>query len=115
MNYKDLEAWKKSVNLVVKIYDLTKTFPKVEVYGLTSQMCRAAISIPSNIAEGCSRFSDKDTLRFLDISLGSVAELETQLIISEKLGYCNAKHLLDDICELQKIISGLKNHLKSRQ
>ncbi len=114
MNHKDLEAWKLSVNLVVKIYNITKQFPKEEMFGIVNQMRRAAISIPSNIAEGCARYSDKDTFRFIDMAFGSIAELETQLIIAEKLGYCKSFDLLTDIDKLEKLLSGLKRHLKNK-
>ena len=89
MYYKELEVWKEARKLVKEIYKLTSTFPKSEMYGLTSQMNRCAISIPSNIAEGCTRYSDKDTRKFIDIALGSLAELDTQLILAEDLGFAN--------------------------
>ena len=85
MYHKDMEVWKKSIGLVTKVYELTKIFPEDEKFGLVSQIRRAAVSIPSNIAEGAARNSDKEIQRFLDISLGSIAELETQLIIAENL------------------------------
>lgn len=114
MNHKDLDAWKKSVDLVIKIYDITKQFPKEEMFGIVNQMRRSAVSVPSNIAEGCARYSDKDTLRFIDIAFGSIAELETQLIIAEQLGYCESNELLDDIDKIEKLLSGLRRHLKNK-
>ncbi len=84
-SYKDLIVWKKSCDLVILIYRLTSTFPKEETYGITSQIKKAAVSIPSNIAEGSMRGTRKDFRHFLNISLGSAAELETQLEISKKL------------------------------
>jgi four helix bundle protein len=78
MNHKDLDVWKKSMNLVVLIYDITSKFPSDERFGLTSQMRRAAVSIPSNIAEGAARKGDKEFIQFLMIALGSLSELETQ-------------------------------------
>jgi len=87
--HKDLNVWKKSMNLVVLIYKLTGQFPKEELFGLSSQMRRSAVSIPSNIAEGHGRNSEKDLIRFLYISLGSASELETQLILSNKLNFLN--------------------------
>lgn len=84
-NYKELKVWQRSVELAVKIYELTKHFPKEEVYGLTSQIKRSAISIPSNIAEGAGRNTDKDFNNFLGISYASLCELETQLIIACKV------------------------------
>lgn len=87
-DYKELIAYQKSYELVLRIYQLTHTFPKDEVYGITSQIRRAAVSIPSNIAEGFMRGS-KEYIHFLKIALGSAAELETQLSLSKDLGYCN--------------------------
>lgn len=84
-SYKDLKVWQKSIDLAVKIYEVTKRFPKEELYGLVSQMRRAAFSIPSNIAEGYCRKHLRDYIRFLGIAYGSAAELETQLIISKKI------------------------------
>lgn len=83
--YKDLIVWQKAIKLVILIYDLTKAFPQNEIYGITSQMRRSSVSIPSNIAEGSKRRTKKDFEHFLSIALGSAAELETQLIISENL------------------------------
>ena len=92
-NYKDLKVWQKSIELVIDIYQLVKGFPKEEVNGLSSQMRRAAVSIPSNIAEGYYRYSDKELLKFLHIARGSGAELETQLIIAAQLGYASEQKL----------------------
>jgi four helix bundle protein len=85
--HKDLDIWKEGINLVTKIYEITKKFPKVEIYSLASQMRRASISFPSNISEGAARNSKSEYIRFLYISLGSLSELETQLIISNNLEY----------------------------
>jgi len=85
--HKDLEIWKEGIKLVTKIYKLTKDCPDEELYGLTSQMRRAAVSYPSNISEGAARNSNNEYIRFLYIALGSLSELETQIIISEKLNY----------------------------
>ncbi|MBR6127068.1 four helix bundle protein [bacterium] len=114
MYHKDMEAWKKSIELVTKVYKLTKTFPDDEKFGLISQMRRAAVSIPSNIAEGAARNSDKDMLRFLDISLGSVAELETQIIIAENLQYMQDTDIYDDIKVTTALISGMKKYLNNK-
>lgn len=112
MYYKDLEVWKESVNLVIDIYFLTKTFPTEEQYGLVSQMRRCAVSIPSNIAEGSVRQSDKDTLRFIDIAIGSLAELDTQIIISNKLNYINdTEEVSAKISKLFALIRGYKKYL----
>jgi len=86
-SYRSLLVWQKSVDFVVLVYRLLGRFPKNEQYGLSSQMQRAAVSIPSNIAEGKERQSDRDFARFLAIALGSLAELETQLLIAQRLGY----------------------------
>ena len=114
MNHKDMDVWNMSVSLVIKIYNITKQFPKEEMFGIVNQMRRAAVSIPSNIAEGCARYSDKDTLRFIDIAFGSAAELETQLIIVENLGYYKDKEILKDIDKIEKLLSDLRRHLKNK-
>src|SRR5690606_35660521 len=81
--HKDLEVWKKSIELVTEIYQVTKNFPKEEIYGLTSQIRRSAVSVPSNIAEGAARQFNKEYIQFLYIALGSLMELDTQLIIAK--------------------------------
>jgi four helix bundle protein len=86
-NYKELKVWEKSYQLCLEIYRITKGFPKIEIYSLISQMRRAALSIPSNIAEGYGRKTLSDYLRFLYIAYGSVCELETQIMLSGDLGY----------------------------
>ncbi len=109
-SYKELIVWQKSIQLVTDIYKLTKTFPKEEVYALSSQMQRAVVSIPSNIAEGNDRNSSKEFSQFLRIARGSLAELETQVIISEKLGYTNEKQItpiLNNCYEIGRMINGL--------
>ena len=88
-NHKDLIVWQKSMALVRHLYEVTRAFPQEELFGLTSQMRRAAVSIPSNIAEGYGRIYDKERINFLSIALGSASELETQLIISNDLGFMN--------------------------
>ncbi len=97
-NFKELRIWQKGMEVVKDVYKETKSFPKDERYGLTSQMRRSAVSIPSNIAEGYKRFHNKEYKQFLHIALGSCAELETQLIISEDLGYVKKKEN-EAICE----------------
>ena len=97
-----------------KVYDLTTSFPTEERYGLISQMRRCSVSIPSNIAEGC-RGSDKELLQFLNISLGSSFELETQLIISKEIGYVDTKQckiLIEELTILQKRINAFRNAIK---
>lgn len=90
-SYRDLIVWQKSMKLVTEIYEATKTFPREEVYGLTSQIRRCAISIPSNIAEGYGRNSTGDYIRFLQIAVGSIFELQTQIEISANLKYLSAE------------------------
>lgn len=114
-NFKELFVWQKSINFVTEIYEVTNDFPKDEMYGLTSQIRRASISIPSNIAEGNSRRSVADYLQFLKISRGSCAEVETQLIISQNLKFLGEEHYLklnQDIIEISKMLNGLINSLK---
>ena len=109
-SFKDLKIWERSVELVKAIYDLTKTFPKEELYGLTSQIRRAAVSVPSNIAEGFARYHNKEYKQFLYTSLGSCAELSTQLIIAERLNYVKkeqSKILLNEIDEISKMTMAL--------
>jgi len=113
--HKDLIAWKKSIEFVTKIYTVTKEFPKEEIYGIVNQIRRAAISIPSNIAEGAARFSDKEFCQFLYISLGSATEIETQLIICENLKYIKASisaELQTNLTEIRKTLMGLIKSLK---
>ena len=88
-NFRDLDIWKKGIEIVKDVYQMTREFPRVELYGLASQMQRAAVSIPSNIAEGFNRFHNKEYKQFLYIALGSCAELETQIEIASKLQYIN--------------------------
>jgi len=110
--YKNLLVWQKAVSLVVEVYTLTGKYPKNELYGLVSQMRRAAVSIPSNIAEGRRKITDPEFKRHLKIAFGSGGELETQLIISRKLSYCANKDyfeselLLDEVMRmLNKLIN----------
>ena len=116
-SYKDLVVWQKSVDLVILVYQLTKCFSKDELYSLTSQMRRSAISIPSNIAEGSFRAGKKEFIQFLHIAYGSGAELETQLIITERLQHGDIKDIqavqitLDEIMRmLNKLIAALKTN-----
>ena len=93
MHYKDLVVWQKAMDLVVEVYRLTKNLPKDELYGLTNQLRRAAVSIPSNIAEGNGRASTGDYVRFLIIARGSVAEVETQLLLCVRLDYLKQEEI----------------------
>ena len=111
----DLDVWKRSISYVTKIYELTETFPSEERFGLISQIRRSAISIPSNVAEGAAHRSDKEFLQFLYISLGSVAELETQLIISNNLKFMESSdQLLSELNEIKKMSLGLIKYVKSK-
>ena len=112
-DYKELEVWKKGIALVVAIYETTRKFPKEEIYALADQIKRAAVSIPSNIAEGASRNSTKEFIQFLSIALGSTSELETQIIIAEKVGYIqNGENLRSDITIVRKMLNALISSLK---
>lgn len=116
-SYRDLLAWQKAVALVTEIYRATEKFPRSELFALTGQIRRAAVSIPSNIAEGHARTSRKEFQYFLSNARGSLAELETQLIISQNLGFINRPdldHLQDQIGEVGRIINGLLTALKNR-
>ena len=109
-SYRDLIAWQKGTELVTKIYVATRAFPRDELYGLTGQLRRAAVSVPSNIAEGQARFSPRDFHRFLSHARGSLVEIETQLLIAENLTYLTARQvrdLLDTCAELGRILNGL--------
>jgi len=113
--HKDLEVWQKSVDLVTDIYGLTKSFPKEEIFGITNQLRRAAVSIPANIAEGSGRNTTGELKQFIGIAMGSLAELETLVLISSKLGYLNDVdfNILQEKLTLQfRLLSGLKHSLK---
>lgn len=113
-NFRELEIWKESKDLSIRVYKITRDFPKQEVYGITSQICRASVSIPSNIAEGAGRNSNKDFSRFINIALGSAFELETQLIIAFELNYIEETAFEDLIKKLQVIqrkLSGFNKYL----
>lgn len=115
MSYKNLDCWNLSIELVEEVYAVTATFPEEEKFNLVSQINRSAVSIPSNIAEGSARQSDKEMIQFLYISLGSIAELETQLIISQKLGYFVKDDIYDKIVNVRKLIIGLVKYLKTKK
>ena len=110
-SYEDLRVWNRAIDLVEQIYVLTKSFPKDELYGLTNQARRSAVSIPSNIAEGCSRNSDREFYQFLGIASGSLAELKTQIIIANKVEYLTEKGLSEIknlIDEVARMLNALK-------
>ena len=110
--HKDLDVWKESMRLAKEIYVLTERFPKEEMYGLTSQMRRSAVSIPSNIAEGAGRNSNKEFVQFLYISLGSLAELETQILLSKEFGLLQGEVVDRSIERIRRMLLGLIDYLK---
>ena len=111
----DLDVWKRAMDFVEMVYVLSGRFPKEEVYGLTSQVRRAAVSIPSNIAEGASRQSTKEFIQFLYISLGSLSEVETQLMLSYRLKYVpSIEEELKHATIIKKMLNGLITHQKGR-
>jgi len=111
----NLQVWQLGMSLVEEVYSLTRNFPDVEKFGLCSQMQRAVVSIPSNIAEGAARTGAKEFLHFLSIARGSLCELETQLMISQRLGYVpNVENLLQAINELFAKLSALISAIKEK-
>ena len=113
-SHKDLDVWKSSIMFVSTIYVTSQAFPSSEIYGLTSQIRRAAVSIPSNIAEGAARGSKKEFVRFLYIALGSLSEVETQLLIAVNLEYVKDIVGLDcEVIRIRKMLLGLIRSLKS--
>lgn len=113
--FKDLEIWKLSRILCTEIYSITSKFPDSEKFGLANQLRRASVSVPSNIAEGSSRNSNKDFSRFLDFAIGSMYEMQTQLLIAFDLSYINSKEQEELNVKLEKIIkmtSSFKSKLK---
>jgi len=112
--HKDLDVWKEAMALAKEVYELTKNFPKEETYGLVSQMRRAAVSIPSNIAEGAARNSNKEFIQSLYVSLGSLAELETQLLLSRDLGFPQSEEINGSIERVRKLLLGLIKYLKGK-
>ena len=114
-NFRNLEVWKEAIDLASLVYTLTKKFPKQEQYGLVSQINRCSVSIPSNIAEGCSRKKKKEYSRFLEIAIGSSFEMETQLEISKNLNYLDSetfKSLVERLNVLQRRINALRTSIK---
>jgi four helix bundle protein len=106
--HENLEAWRKSMALVTSVYATTRSFPKEELFGLTSQMRRAAVSIPSNIAEGAARSSRREFAQFLNVAKGSLSELETQLLISSELGFLERNHSIFQLADyVARLLSGL--------
>jgi four helix bundle protein len=116
-SYKELNVWKKSFELVHSVYRVTRVFPREELFALVSQMRRAAISIPSNIAEGCSRKTTREYIQFVQIAFGSAAELETQIALAKELGYLSDEefgHLNSKTHEVLKMLNGLLSSLKRK-
>lgn len=116
-SYRQLIAWQKAFELVKRVYDLTRNFPKEEIYGLTSQIRRASVSISSNIAEGQGRDSTKEFLHHLSIAYGSLMEVETQILIAESLEYLKpeeTKLVLEKTAETGRLINGLMRSLKNK-
>ena len=112
-NYKELIVWQKSIKLVTEVYKITRQFPVEEKFGLCSQMQRASVAIPSNIAEGATRNNTKEFIQFLGIAYGSSAEIETQIIIAKNL-YASIDYSIAEsfIIEIQKMINALINRLR---
>lgn len=114
-HFRKILVWEKSISLVTKIYKTTSSFPKEEIFGLTSQIRRSSVSIPSNIAEGSGRESTKDFLRFLYISLGSIFEMQTQLEIAKNITYIKEEefnNLYEDSREIERMLASLIRKLK---
>ena len=117
-SHKDLLVWQKSIELAIKIHKLTENFPRSELFGITSQMRRAAISIPANIAEGSARGYRKEYLHFVSIAFGSVTELETHALIAEKLNFIKGEQLQDVqklIEEIAKMVNALSKALSKEK
>ncbi|HET7394354.1 MAG TPA: four helix bundle protein [Candidatus Binatia bacterium] len=115
--HKKLEAWKQSMDLVTEIYKTTKEFPTQELYGITNQVRRAAVSVPSNIAEGAARQTKKEFRNFLHVAQGSLSELDTQIEIASRLGYIDSnyrKSLAEKMEPIDKMITGLIRHLSKK-
>ncbi|WP_339657158.1 four helix bundle protein [Flavobacterium frigidarium] len=114
-DHKDLDVWKQSMVLVEDIYALTKNFPSDEKYGLSSQIKRAVVSVPSNIAEGAGRKGDKEFIQFLYIAMGSLSELETQLILANRLQFTNSvESYLSQIEKIKKMLFGLIRYVNNK-
>jgi len=111
-DYKDLVVWQKAMEMVTEVYRITRQFPKEELYGLTSQLRRAAVSVPSDIAEGQSRLTRGEFRQFLGLAKGSLAEVDTQLLIARNLGYlADPSPVLERTAEVARLLNGLLNSL----
>ncbi len=116
-NFRKLKIWKKSISLATDVYEITKQFPKSELYGITSQVRRSVVSISSNIAEGAGRQSQKEFIQFLNIAKGSCYELETQLLISKNLNYTTEESYLaleSELIKIEKMIYALIKKIKNK-
>jgi four helix bundle protein len=116
-HYRELIVWQKAIGFVEAVYRATSDFPKSEVYGLTNQIRRAAVSIPSNIAEGQGRSTTRDFLHFLSMARGSLMEAETQITIAQRLGYVERQQeatLLEATAEIGRLLNGLSNSLNKK-
>jgi four helix bundle protein len=113
-HYKDLIAWQRAMDFVSAVYDATDAFPKREMYSLSDQMRRAAVSVPSNIAEGQAHYRNREFLHFLRHARGSLAELETQVLIAQRREYLDQAKVNDLLNELSRILSGLINSLREK-
>jgi four helix bundle protein len=114
-SYRDLIAWQKAMRFVTDVYLVTRAFPRDELYGLTSQLRRAAVSVPSNIAEGQAHFSSKEFHHFLSHARGSLVEIETQLLIARNVNYLDAEQtrkLMESAAELGRVLNGLIASIK---
>ncbi len=111
--HKDLDIWKIGIDLVEMVYQLTKKYPKEEIYSLTAQIRRASVSVPSNIAEGAARKNKSEFLQFLYIALGSLSELETQLIISQRLNYLQSTDIFETVEKLRRKLLNYIKYIKS--
>ena len=110
-----LRVWQRAMDLVTTVYSVTATFPQREQYGLSSQLQRAAVSVPSNIAEGVARNSTREYLHLLTVARGSLSELETQLLVAVNLGYANSNHpVFDDLEEVFGLLGGLINSIRRK-
>jgi four helix bundle protein len=115
-NYRNLQAWQVSFELVRLVYELTESFPKHEIFGLTAQMRRAAVSIPSNLAEGAGRSGKKEFVHFVTMARASLNELETQWLLAQALGYCEMTDAMQQRIErLFALLNGLRNSLNAQR
>jgi four helix bundle protein len=113
-DFRTLSVWQKSHKFAVLIYQKTTTFPKEEVYGITAQLRRAVVSVPTNIAEGCGRGSDKDFAKFAQIAIGSASECEYLILLSNELGYIDnddPDKLIEKVCEIKRMLTSLVKNL----